>query len=146
MIFRGSVGETAQFGFDRGRAITEVWQKGRPVTKIWRPSNLRFGPFHCLAVLGHRNPVLSVRPFITMNSYSTEPEPEPSHGDSLADRLRRVDIPDDHPEEVPPPFLPMAPYDGYGFTSPRAPTDRKSPLPDVNGLGWPGMSSIHFFS
>jgi len=80
-----------------------------------------------------------------MNSYSTEPEPEPSHGDSLADRLRRVDIPDDHPEQVPPPFLPKAPYDGYGFTSPRAPTDRKSPLPDVNGLGWPGMSSIDFF-
>jgi hypothetical protein len=31
--------------FDRGRAITEVWQKGRPVTKIWLLSNIRFGPF-----------------------------------------------------------------------------------------------------
>ena len=88
-----------------------------------------------------------------MNSYSTEPEP--SHGDLLVDRLRRLDIPDDHPvqapsDDHPPPFLPKAPYDGYGFrpssgsTSPRAPTDRNSPLPDVNGLGWPGNSSILF--
>lgn len=80
-----------------------------------------------------------------MNSYSTEPDP--SHGDLLADRLRRLDIPDDHPVPVqapsddhspPPTFLPKASYDGYGFASPRAPTDRNSPLPDVNGLGWPG--------
>ena len=92
-----------------------------------------------------------------MNSYSTEPEP--SHGDLLADRLRRLDIPDDHPVPVQAPVpssIPKAPsYDGYGFrsssgrTSPRAPTDRNSPLPDVNGLGWPGESSISlsfFFS
>ena len=90
-----------------------------------------------------------------MNSYSTEPEP--SHGDLLVDRLRRLDIPDDHAavqapsEDHPPPFLPKTPYDGYGFrsssgrTSPRAPTDRNSPLPDVNGLGWPGKFSILFF-
>ncbi|KAI0285101.1 hypothetical protein BGY98DRAFT_910337 [Russula aff. rugulosa BPL654] len=80
-------------------------------------------------------------------------EPEPSHGDLLADRLRRLDVPDDHPVPVqaPPPFLPKsAPsYDGYGFrsssgrTSPRAPTaDRNSPLPDVNGLGWPAKSTL----
>jgi len=67
-------------------------------------------------------------------------EPEASHGDLLADRLRRLDIPDDHPVPV---QTPKAPYDGYGFrsssgrTSPRAPS---SPLPDVNGLGWPGTS------
>jgi GTP cyclohydrolase IA len=89
----------------------------------------------------------------TMNSYSTEPEP--SHGDLLVDRLRRLDIPDDHPVQAPSddhqPPLPKAPYDGYGFrlssgrTSPRAPTDRNSPLPDVNGLGWPGESSLLFF-
>ncbi len=76
-----------------------------------------------------------------MDSYSTEPEP--SHGDLLADRLRHLDKPDDHPVQPP-----KAPYDGYGFrpasgeTSPRTPTDRNSPLPDVNGLGWPGLSSI----
>lgn len=89
-----------------------------------------------------------------MNSYSTEPEP--SHGDLLVDRLRRLDIPDDHPvqapsDDHPSPLLPEAPYQGYGFrsssgrTSPRAPTDRNSPLPDVNGLGWPGKSSVLFF-
>ena len=81
-------------------------------------------------------------------------DPEPSHGDLLADRLRRLDIPDDHPVPVqaPPPFLPKTPsYDGYGFrsssgrTSPRAPTDRNSPLPDVNGLGWPGVCLLFFF-
>ena len=43
-IFRGSVGETAQFGFDSARAITEGGQKGSPVTKTWLLSNLRFGP------------------------------------------------------------------------------------------------------
>lgn len=98
---------------------------------------------------GHRNPVLH-SPHTTMNSYSTEPEPEPSHGDLLADRLRRLDIPDDHPVQAPhpPPFLPKAPYDGYGFrpssgsTSPRAPN---SPLPDVNGLGWPGKFLLFYF-
>ena len=87
-----------------------------------------------------------------MNSYTTEPEP--SHGDLLADRLRRLDNPDDQsvqaPSDVhPTPSLPKAPYDGYGFrltsgmSSPLAPTDRKdSPLPDVNGLGWPGEPSF----
>lgn len=88
-----------------------------------------------------------------MNSYTTEPEP--SHGDLLADRLRRLDNPDDQsvqaPSDVhPTPSLPKAPYDGYGFrlasgmSSPLAPTDRNSPLPDVNGLGWPGMSSFFY--
>jgi hypothetical protein len=152
MIFEDRSEKQCNSGFDRGRAITEVWQKGRPVTKIWLLSNLRFGPIHRLAVLGsgHRNPVLHPSPpHTTMNSSSTEPEPEPSHGDLLADRLRRLDIPDDHPvqapsDDHPPPFLPNAPYDGYAFrpsgrTSPRAPTDRNSPLPDVNGLGWPGI-------
>jgi hypothetical protein len=82
-------------------------------------------------------------------------EPEPSHGDLLADRLRRLDIPDDRAVQAPaddhppPPFLPKAPYDGYGFrsssgrTSPRAPN---SPLPDVNGLGWPGNSLLFYLS
>ena len=142
------------WGFDRGRAITEVWQKGRPVTKTWLLSNLRFGTSHRLAVLGSPQLILSVPPTHTMNSYSTEPEP--SHGDLLVDRLRRLDIPDDHPvqapsDDPPPPFLPKAPYDGYGFrsssgrTSPRAPTDRNSPLPDVNGLGWPGKFYYSIF-
>jgi hypothetical protein len=146
------------WGFDRGRAITEVVQKGRPVTITWLLSNIRFGPSHCLAVLGSPQSCPSVHspPHThTMNSYSTEPEP--SHGDLLADRLRRLDTPDDHAgvqapsDDHPPPFLPKAPYDGYGFrsssgrTSPRAPTDRNSPLPDVNGLGWPGKFSISFF-
>jgi hypothetical protein len=80
--------------------------------------------------------------------HSMNTEPEPSHGDLLADRLRRLDVPDDHPVPVQaqPPKTPS--YDGYGFrsssgrTSPRAPN---SPLPDVNGLGWPGTSSICFF-
>jgi hypothetical protein len=102
---------------------------------------------------GHRNPVLdrsSVPPH-TMNSYSTEPEP--SHGDLLADRLRHLDILADQPVPVqaPAPSLPKSLHDGYGFrsssgrTSPRAPTaDRNSPLPDVNGLGWPGEPSILF--
>jgi len=67
-----------------------------------------------------------------------------SHGDLLADRLSRLDIPDDHPVQPPNddhPPLPKAP-DGYGFASPRAPTDRNSPLPDVNGLGWPAKSTL----
>jgi hypothetical protein len=110
---------------------------------------------HRLAVLGSPQSCPSVPPThtSTMNSYSTEPEP--SHGDLLVDRLRRLDIPDDHPVQAPSddhqPPLPKAPYDGYGFrlssgrTSPRAPTDRNSPLPDVNGLGWPGESSLLFF-
>jgi hypothetical protein len=139
------------WGFDRGRAITEVWQKGRPVTITWLLSNIPFGPLTASPRSGHRNPVLPSPPHSsTMNSYSTEPEP--SHGDLLADRLRRLDIPDDHPVQAPSDDhpLPKAPYDGYGFrpssgrTSPRAPTDRNSPLPDVNGLGWPGKSYILF--
>jgi hypothetical protein len=141
------------WGFDRGRAITEVWQKGRPVTITWLLSNIPFGPLTASPRSGHRNPVLPSPPHSsTMNSYSTEPEP--SHGDLLADRLRRLDIPDDHPVQAPSDDhpLPKAPYDGYGFrpssgrTSPRAPTDRNSPLPDVNGLGWPGKSYILFVS
>ena len=105
---------------------------------------------HCLPVSFHRNPVLHSPP---MNSYTTEPEP--SHGDLLADRLRRLDNPDDQSVQAPStstvhptPSLPKAPYDGYGFrlpsgmSSPLAPTDRNSPLPDVNGLGWPGEPSF----
>lgn len=90
-----------------------------------------------------------------MNSYTKSPEPEPesSHGDLLADCLRRLDTAqtrdqqDDHQHRHP--VLPKAPYDGYGFrppsgvSTPSAPPDRNSPLPDVNGLGWPGQS---FFS
>jgi GTP cyclohydrolase I len=86
-----------------------------------------------------------------MNSYATEPAP--SHGDLLADRLRRLDNLDDQSVQAseqihPTPVLPNKapnPYDGYGFrppsgmTPPRAPN---SPLPDVNGLGWPGASSF----
>ena len=93
-----------------------------------------------------------------MNSYTTEPEP--SHGDLLADRLRRLDppnppheidqpVPVDLPDGHPPPSVPRTPHEGYGFrpasgmSSPRAPPpDRNSPLPDVNGLGWPGVSTV----
>ena len=144
-----------QLGFDRERAITEVLKKGSRVTKIWllsNLSNLRFGSLTALPFSFHRNPVLHppgvCAPPPPMNSYTTEPEP--SHGDLLADRLRRLDNLDDQsvqaPSDVhPTPSLPKAPYDGYGFrltsgmSSPLAPTDRKdSPLPDVNGLGWPG--------
>ena len=88
-----------------------------------------------------------------MNSYAAEPDP--SHGDLLADRLRRLDNLDDQSvqapsSQIPPTPLPNIAYrDGYGFrppsgvTSPCAPpADRNSPLPDVNGLGWPGRSSL----
>jgi hypothetical protein len=90
-------------------------------------------------------------------------------GDLLVDRLRRLDtgtssdnddvpvrIPDDpgHPSS-------LQHVDGYGFRplsglstpSALAPQDRNSPLPDVNGLGWPGVfssilpsSPLHFTS
>src|SRR6266851_8481267 len=80
-----------------------------------------------------------------------------SHGDLLADRLSRLDVSpnpaDHHPVQAPDDTQPTASshkltYDGYGFrppsgmSSPRAaPPDRTaSPLPDVNGLGWPGQS------
>lgn len=90
-----------------------------------------------------------------MNSYST-------HGDLLADRLTRLDVDlspkqDDQPVQAPvtddTTHPPKPPYDGYGFrppsgmSSPRCihpPPDRNSPLPDVNGLGWPGQSSFSF--
>jgi len=123
-------------------------KKGRPVTKIWLLSNLRFGE----AVLGSPQLILSSRSSPSTDrdrQHTTPPTPHhtytmntESHGDLLADRLRRLDIPDDHPVPV---QTPKAPYDGYGFrsssgrTSPRAPS---SPLPDVNGLGWPGTSSF----
>jgi hypothetical protein len=94
-----------------------------------------------------------------MNSYEKSPEPEPepeiSHGDLLADCLRRLDTAqtldqgDDHHHHHPqvPPSFAKAPYDGYGFrppsgvSTPSVPPDRNrnSPLPDVNGLGWPGQ-------
>jgi GTP cyclohydrolase I len=86
-------------------------------------------------------------------------------GDLLADRLRRLDtdtssdndvpvrVPDDpsHPSSL---QHAGAPGDGYGFrpvsgfSSPSAPApqDRNSPLPDVNGLGWPGGFSSFFLS
>ena len=84
-------------------------------------------------------------------------------GDLLVDRLRRLDTDtssdnDDVPVRVPddpghPSSLQNA-GDGYGFrpvsgfTSPSAhapaPQDRNSPLPDVNGLGWPGLYSSFF--
>lgn len=102
-----------------------------------------------------------------MNSYQKSPEPEPETEregvsesekkdfDLLADSLRRLDRDqqgDDqhfrHHQHPPPSFLPKAPlHDGYGFrppsgvSTPIAPPDRNSPLPDVNGLGWPGRSS-----
>ena len=86
-----------------------------------------------------------------MNSFSTPPEPGPSHGDLLADRLTRLDVDvrdqpvqaQAHHHTTSPP--PKTPHDGYGFrplsgmSSPRIPPDRNSPLPDVNGLGWPGQ-------
>jgi hypothetical protein len=72
-------------------------------------------------------------------------------GDLLVDRLDTdtssdnddvpVQIPDDpgHPSS-------LQHADGYGFRpasgfSSPAPQDRNSPLPDVNGLGWPGVFS-----
>ncbi len=84
-------------------------------------------------------------------------------GDLLVDRLRRLDTDtssdnDDVPVRVPDdPGHPAslhsgAPGDGYGFrpasgfSSPSAPPDRKSPLPDVNGLGWPGVFSFFLSS
>jgi GTP cyclohydrolase I len=91
---------------------------------------------------------------MTMNSFSTLPEPGPSHGDLLADRLTRLDVDvrdqpvqahtHHHTTSLPPP---KTPHDGYGYgfrplsgmSSPRIPPDRNSPLPDVNGLGWPGQ-------
>jgi len=85
-----------------------------------------------------------------MNSYTTEPGT--SHGDLLADRLSRLDVrPEqvDHPVQAPHPRHPKPPYDGYGFrpasgmSSPHVPPDRNSPLPDVNGLGWPGELTFH---
>ena len=87
--------------------------------------------------------LLSASPHQTMNS---------SHGDLLADRLSRLpDLPvQAHPPNdttlPPPPKTPS--YDGYGFrppsgmSSPLIPPDRNSPLPDVNGLGWPGQFSF----
>jgi len=101
----------------------------------------------------HRNPVLlfSTRPTDPtqpMNSYS-------SHGDLLADRLTRLgDLPvQPHDSTLPPPPFPpnrTPSYDGYGFrppsgmSSPLIPPDRNSPLPDVNGLGWPGQFLFSF--
>jgi hypothetical protein len=145
---RGSVGETVQLGFfDRERAITEGGQKGSRVTKRWPAFKSPVSVAHCLARSRFTANLSS--PSTPMNSYATEPEP--SHGDLLADRLSRLDNLDD-PSVQPPshilptPFPPnIAHRDGYGFrppsgmASPRAaPTDRNSPLPDVNGLGWPG--------
>ena len=82
-------------------------------------------------------------------------------GDLLADRLRRLDTDtssdnDDVPVRVPddpghPSSHSGAPTDRYGFrppsglSSPSAPPDRNSPLPDVNGLGWPGVFSLSIF-
>lgn len=92
-----------------------------------------------------------------MNSFSTLPEPGPSHGDLLADRLTRLDVDvrdqpvqaqaHHHTTSLPPP---KTPHDGYGYgfrplsgmSSPLIPPDRNSPLPDVNGLGWPGQSTF----
>jgi Zn-dependent protease with chaperone function len=85
-----------------------------------------------------------------MNSYTTEPGT--SHGDLLADRLRRLDVsPEqvDQPVQAPDGRHSKPPYDGYGFrpasgmSSPLVPPDRNSPLPDVNGLGWPGELTFH---
>lgn len=77
-------------------------------------------------------------------------------GDLPVDPLRRLDTDtssdnDDVPVRIPddpghPSSLKHA--DGYGFRPP-APQDRNSPLPDVNGLGWPGVFSsflLHFTS
>lgn len=92
----------------------------------------------------------SPSPLAPMNSYTTEPGT--SHGDLLADRLRRLDVPPeqvDHPVQAPDGRHPKPPYDGYGFrpasgmSSPHVPPDRNSPLPDVNGLGWPGELTFH---
>jgi hypothetical protein len=118
----------------------------------------KYGYFQ-ISGLGHPLPcrsrftaiLSSIHPSTPMNSYATEPAP--SHGDLLADRLRRLDNLDDQSVQAseqihPTPVLPNKapnPYDGYGFrppsgmTPPRAPN---SPLPDVNGLGWPGASSF----
>ncbi|KAH9062012.1 hypothetical protein EDB87DRAFT_1714671 [Lactarius vividus] len=81
-------------------------------------------------------------------------------GDLLVDRLRRLDTDtfsdnDDVPARVPgDPEHPASLHSGgtladeYGFrpasglSSPSAPPDRKSPLPDVNGLGWPAKSTL----
>jgi hypothetical protein len=87
----------------------------------------------------------------------SSPAMNSSHGDLLADRLSRLGVSpnpaDHHPVQAPDDTQPTASshkptYDGYGFrppsgmSSPRAaPPDRTaSPLPDVNGLGWPGQS------
>jgi GTP cyclohydrolase I len=122
---------------------------------IWLPSNLRFGfcRYEYTTCVLHRNPVLSLfLIYFSMNSYPKSPEPV-SHGDLLADCLRRLDSDptnqdQDRPQQVPPSFLPSRAPDGYGFrppsgvSTPAAPPDRNSPLPDVNGLGWPGQSSF----
>jgi hypothetical protein len=132
-------------------------QKGRPVTKIrlqGLPSNLRFW----LLSLPRRARVTAINPVLSTPhtpTHAMNTAPEPSHGDLLVDRLRRLDILDDHPVQTPSndqptPFQSKTPHDGYGFrpssgkTSPRAPTDRNSPLPDVNGLGWPGKFFFYF--
>ncbi len=78
-------------------------------------------------------------------------------GDLLVDLLSRLDTDtrDDNDDDVPvrvpdDPGHPSTP--GYGFrtasglSSPSAPPDRKSPLPDVNGLGWPGVFSFSLLS
>ncbi|KAI0269323.1 hypothetical protein BC834DRAFT_820445 [Gloeopeniophorella convolvens] len=91
-----------------------------------------------------------------------------NHGDLLADSLRRIaasDLPSEHPAHraqshpddstaaddrlSPPPSIPPPPVrEGYGFrptsgvSTPAAPPDRDSPLPDVNGLGWPAKSTL----
>ncbi|KAH9978120.1 GTP cyclohydrolase I [Lactifluus volemus] len=51
--------------------------------------------------------------------------------------------------DPPPSSLSKTPlHDGYGFrppsgvSTPTAPPDRNSPLPDVNGLGWPAKSTL----
>ena len=148
-----------KFGFDTARAITEVRAKRQQSNQnmatfkspLW--AHHLGSPQSCPPSVRSYPPISPLPTHIHIHTMNTEPEP--SHGDLLADRLRRLDIPDDHPVPVqaPPPFLPKsAPsYDGYGFrsssgrTSPRAPTaDRNSPLPDVNGLGWPGMCLLVF--
>jgi hypothetical protein len=70
-------------------------------------------------------------------------------GDLLADRLRRLDTDtssdnDDVPARVPddPGHPSSLQHAGFRPLS-GLPPDRKSPLPDVNGLGWPGLFSLH---
>ena len=79
-------------------------------------------------------------------------------GDLLVDRLRRLDTDtssdnDDVPARVPDdPGHPSSslqhgfrPVSGFSTPSLPVPQDRNSPLPDVNGLGWPGVFSFFLF-